>query len=222
MREGFPRALCPDPVPAVDQAQELAERSIAAINRVLGPGARTGTARPLEGEMGLEVEEWDAPFVSGLARAIGPIVKYHRATGSRAALDLAVRLKDTLLELGSRRTVRTIWNVSAPHPFDHLRHVVLGPAWRSDEDADLMARVQAFYGRGLKDISDDLGWSIENGVPEANPDRGEANNTGDILETALLLGTWGDARRLPPGRAHPPRPPVALPATRRLLHRRAA
>ena len=55
-----------------------------------------------------------------------------------------------------------------------------------------MARVRAFYVRGLKDISDDLGWSIEDGVPEADPDRGEANNTGDILETALLLGKWGD------------------------------
>ena len=143
--------------------------------------------------MGLEVEEWDAPFVSGLARAIGPIVKYHRATGSGAALDLAVRLKDTLLELG--------FTADGSYDLERLGHhthsitcAMSSLAQLADltNDADLMGRVRAFYGRGLKDISDDLGWSIENGVPEANPDRGEANNTGDILETALLLGKWGD------------------------------
>jgi len=62
------------------------------------------------------------------------------------------------------------------------------------EDADLMARVKAFYDVGLKDISDPIGWSIENAGDAANPDRGEANNTGDILETALILGRYGYAR----------------------------
>src|SRR6185503_15583783 len=35
------------------------------------------------------------------------------------------------------------------------------------------------------------GWAIESSRPEANPDFGEINSTGDILETALILGRWG-------------------------------
>ncbi len=58
-------------------------------------------------------------------------------------------------------------------------------------DAPLMARVEAFYARGLWDIRDQLGWVIESSAPDAPPDRGEVNNTGDIVETALILGRWG-------------------------------
>ena len=58
-------------------------------------------------------------------------------------------------------------------------------------DAHLMARVKAFYDNGLWEIRDALGWVIENAAPDASPDRGEVNNTGDIVETALILGRWG-------------------------------
>jgi hypothetical protein len=58
-------------------------------------------------------------------------------------------------------------------------------------DAALIARVKAFYDHGLRAIRDPLGWVIENSRPAAHPDRGEVNNTGDILETALILGAWG-------------------------------
>ena len=192
VREGFHALYALTRYRQSDQAQELAERSITAINQYWNP-ERGWDRQVLEGEMGLTVEEWDAPYVSGLARAIGPIVKYHRATGSGAALDLAVRLKDTLLELG--------FTADGSYDLERLGHhthsitcAMSSLAQLADltNDTDLMARVRAFYERGLQNISDDLGWSIENGVPEANPDRGEANNTGDILETALILGKWGD------------------------------
>ena len=192
VREGFHALYALTRYRQSEQAQELAERSITAINQYWDAD-QGWDPRTLEGEMGLEVEEWDAPFVSGLARAIGPIVKYHGATDSPAALDLALRLKDTLLEQG--------FTEDGSYDLERLGHhthsitcALSSLAQLADltNDVDLMGRVRAFYERGLKDISDDLGWSIENGVPEANPDRGEANNTGDILETALLLGKWGD------------------------------
>jgi hypothetical protein len=192
VREGFHALYALTRYRQSQQAQELAERSIAAINQYWDP-ERGWDRQVLEGDMGLIVEEWDAPFVSGLARAIGPIVKYHRATGSPAALDLAVRLKETLLQQG--------FTADGSYDLERLGHhthsitcAMSSLAQLADltNDGVLMGRVRAFYERGLKDICDDLGWSIENGVPEANPDRGEANNTGDILETALLLGKWGD------------------------------
>ena len=54
-----------------------------------------------------------------------------------------------------------------------------------------MERVRAFYDNGLNDIRDEIGWVIESSGDGADPDHGEVNNTGDIVETALLLGRWG-------------------------------
>ena len=54
-------------------------------------------------------------------------------------------------------------------------------------------RVRAFYGNGLWQIRDELGWAIESTAPDSNPDKGEGNSSADILETALILGRHGDA-----------------------------
>ncbi len=193
VREGFHALYALTRYRQSERAQEIAEQSIAAINTYWNP-ERGWNRDALEGEYGLSVVEWDSPFVSGLARAIGPIVKFHRATGSPAALDLAVRLKETLLDQGF--TVDGTYDLARlGHHTHSITCAMSSLAQLADltGDAPLMERVRAFYGCGLKEISDDLGWSIENGIPEANPDRGEANNTGDILETALILGKWGDA-----------------------------
>ena len=53
-----------------------------------------------------------------------------------------------------------------------------------------MDRVKAFYDDGLGQMRDQIGWSIEVTDSERRG-RGEANNTGDIVETALILGRWG-------------------------------
>ena len=69
-------------------------------------------------------------------------------------------------------------------------------------DSGLMGRVAAFYDQGLWEIRDEIGWAIESTMPDANPDRGEVNTSGDILETALILGAhhdpacYGDAERI--------------------------
>ena len=54
-------------------------------------------------------------------------------------------------------------------------------------DAPLLDRVKAFYDNGLNDLRDALGWALEYSRPEANPDFGEVNSTGDIVETGLIL-----------------------------------
>ena len=59
-------------------------------------------------------------------------------------------------------------------------------------DSTLMGLVKAFYDNGLWEMRDETGWSRESAVGSGpNPDEGEMNNTGDILETALVLGRWG-------------------------------
>ena len=59
-------------------------------------------------------------------------------------------------------------------------------------DAGLVDRVRFFYGNGLWEIRDALGWVIENSGDGAISDLGEVNNTGDVVETALILARRGD------------------------------
>ena len=56
-------------------------------------------------------------------------------------------------------------------------------------DGALMLRVKACED-GLWAMRDELGWSCELTTQE-DSDHGETNNSGDILETALILGRWG-------------------------------
>jgi hypothetical protein len=203
LREGFHALAALARYRQDTQAIELGERSIDAIHRYWDPTlAWNREALAERGITLVELEEFFRPedrvpaasFISGIARAIGPLVKFHRATGSPAALELALLLKDKAVseyfwEDGSHDLYRfSLHTHSATCVLSSLAQLA-----DFTNDDQLKDRVRAFYRNGLKAISDDLGWSIENCAPDANPDRGEANNTGDILETALLLGKWGDA-----------------------------
>ena len=63
-------------------------------------------------------------------------------------------------------------------------------------DSALLERVRQFYDNGLWEIRDEIGWVVEVGGPQSEVDclRGETNNSGDILETALILGARGHAQ----------------------------
>jgi len=119
-------------------------------------------------------------------------VKFYRATQHKPALDLALALKD-----------HTLNYFPADGSYDrrrHWRHVHSTTCTLSSlaqlagltRDATLMTRVKAFYDNGLGQLRDAIGWSPENSDPDCKfPERGEVNNSGDILETALILGAWG-------------------------------
>jgi hypothetical protein len=184
------------------RARELAEASIAVINTLWHP-QRGWDRRVLEDELGLKVFEIDGPFITGLARAIGPLVTLYSATGYGPALGLALRLAQQVLdehwlEAGA---------YDPAHMGTHVHSVTCvmsSVAQLADllGDMRLLARVKMFYDNGLNDLRDGLGWAIESTRPEANPDFGEINSTGDILETALILGRhgfteyYGDAERI--------------------------
>lgn len=176
-------------------ARATAEASIAAIRELWHPDRGWDQER-LEGTYGLECLGIGAlsTFITGLARAMGPLVKYYGTTGYAPALELAILLKEKALAEfflpdGSYDPVRF-----GTHT--HSTTCVMSSLAQLADllgDAGLMARVKAFYDRGLWEIRDALGWVIENSGPDASPDHGEVNNTGDIVETALILGRWGYA-----------------------------
>lgn len=133
-------------------------------------------------------------FIAGLARSIGPLVKLYRATGLAAALDLAVVLADKALADYFTDEGRYDRDAFGTHTHS-VTCVMSSLAQLADlmGDATLMDRVRAFYDNGLWELRDEIGWSPE-AHGQTDTDHGEANNTGDILETALILGRWGHTR----------------------------
>ena len=79
-----------------DQAADLAERFIAAIRQYWSTEDGWDIAA-IERDSGLPFQARPT-FIEGLGRAIGPLVKYYRTTGSDAALELAQTLRDHALD----------------------------------------------------------------------------------------------------------------------------
>ena len=189
LREGFHALYALAKYRDDEQAYRLAERSIAAIFDLWNPDRGWDLQRL--GALGLHYQECQG-FLHGEARMLGPLVKHYRATRYGPALELALILKD--------KAIAEFFTAEGSYDFDRFatRHshsitcVMSSLAQLADllEDAALMTRVKAFYDNGLWEMRDEIGWSPES-VFQQGTDHGEANNTGDILETALILGGWG-------------------------------
>ena len=177
-----------------ERAQELAEACIATVFDLWSPENGWDVSRSRD-RVGAEPTE--RTFISGLARVLGPLVKYYRTTQSPAALDLALVLKEKLLSGAFPEDGHYDIGVHGTHT--HSTTCVMSSLAQLAEltrDSALLERVKAFYDRGVPEFSDQLGWVVESSDGERNPDRGEVNNTGDIVETALILGRAGHTQCL--------------------------
>ena len=188
IREGFHALYALVRYRQSETARQLAEASIGAILDHWDP--EIGWDQRLADQHKLIVD--DSTFAVGLGRALGPLVKYYRTTGYGSALQLATLLKEKALTecfppdgsynrqvLGNHTHSTTCLMSSLAQYADLTR------------DSGIMNRVRSFYDKGLWQIRDEIGWVIESSREDADPDRGEINNTGDIVETALILGKWG-------------------------------
>ena len=170
-------------------AQALAERLFAEIGRLWRPPHHWDVAAFQA--LGLTFQPVQGP-VNGEARMLGPLVKYFRATGSPAALALAVQLAQVCVDQfflpdGAYTHARFIT--------DHTHSITstlssLAQLADLTGDAALLQRVRAFYANGLWVMRDELGWS-GGAVFQPESDRGEAGNCGDMIETALILARHG-------------------------------
>lgn len=172
------------------KAQHLAESCISTIFEYWDPVGEWDSSR-MEVEHGITFIE--APtFINEIARAIGSLVKYYRDTNYGPALELAIVLKE-------KATTECFKEDGAfdRHVFGNHVHsttsVMSSLAQLADltSDSQLMERVKTFYDNGLWYLRDEIGWSTEGAGPDWTWDEGELNNTGDILEAALILGRWG-------------------------------
>lgn len=182
------------------EAADVAERSAACLLDLWSAGQGWDVDR-LQTH-GLNYQACQG-FVHGEARMLGPLVKLHRATGSATVLELALIVADKLL-------AETFPAAGTYDPdamgTTHIHSITcclssLAELGSHLQDAEILRRVQTFYDNGLWQLRDLIGWTPES-IDQPDSDHGEANNTGDILETALILGrhgytaAFGDAERI--------------------------
>ena len=188
LREGF-HALCALTRFRGDaRARQLMEQSIATVFELWSPDRGWHVER-FE-ELGLNYQGWG--FIHGVARMVGSLVKCYRATGYGPALELALILKEKAIDefyLADGQYDPERFVTRHGHS---ITCVLSSLAQLADllGDASLLMRVKAFYDHGLWDMRDQIGWSPEV-TDQEDTDHGESNNTGDILETALILGRCG-------------------------------
>ena len=191
VREGFHALYALVKYRNSDRARELAEASIQTIFDYWVPDEQWDLER-IERDLPLKIMRTGySTFIMRLARAIGPLVKFYRASGHEPALQLATVLKDKAVREFFREDGAFSTELFGAHA--HSTTCVLSSlAQLADltQDTDLMERVRVFFDNGLWQMRDQIGWSVESTSPDQSG-RGEANNTGDIVETALILGRWG-------------------------------
>lgn len=190
VREGF-HALYPlVKFRGSERARHIAETCIEEIFKLWDPKSGWNEDH-IKRHYGVDIRV-NEYYIQGIARSIGPLVKYYRATGYGKALDLAYVLSEKAISEYFRDD-----GSYDPELFGFHTHsttcVMSGLAQFADLTSSslIMSRVKAFFDKGLWEIRDEIGWVIENAKPGSDPDRGEVNNSGDILETALILGRWG-------------------------------
>ena len=189
LREGFHGLYALAHHRADDEAASLVDSSIDAIRRLWHP-VRGWDEEQLRG-LNLDYLACQG-FVHGEARMLGPLVKLHRSTRSLKALHLAEDVAEKLLaefyledgefsqdRFGTRHAHSVTCCLSSLAQFAELK-----------TDHSILRRVKAFYDHGLWEMRDAIGWSPES-TQQTGSDHGEANNTGDIIETALILGAHG-------------------------------
>ena len=190
LREGFHALYALVRFRNDQRAREIAERSIASIGTLWDAGR--GWDLDALKQAGLAYQPCQS-FLHGEARMLGPLVKYYRATRYGPALDLALALKEKLTREvflpagdfdGKRFGTTHVHSITC---------VLSSLAQLADllGDTRLLMRAKAFCDNGLRALRDELGWSPESLTRMT--DDGEMNNSGDILETALILGRHGFA-----------------------------
>ena len=193
LREGFHALTALVRFRGSEKARVLAEDSIQAVLDYWIPDERWNLEALREQFQMTERKNGYHVFIQRLARSIGPLVKLYKVTAHQPALDLAIALKEKAI-----REFFTEEGDFSTEQFGAHAHsttcVMSSLALLADltDDRALLQRVKSFYDNGLWQMRDQVGWSIENTRTEDNCGRGEANNTGDIVETALLLARNGD------------------------------
>jgi hypothetical protein len=122
---------------------------------------------------------------------IWPLVKYYEATGHQGSLDLAVELADMAAGHRFPSDPSRVAQSLLPHMFETMAEMnAYSRLALVTGNADLMGRVRLRY-EYLREsgVISKAGWVPEN--LGAGRDIGEANNTAELIETAMNFAEWG-------------------------------
>ena len=171
------------------KALELAKKQIETVNRFFDYQTGVWNEEAFKGLTGGETN-CGLPFPLHFGRYIGPLVKLYKACGMEEALIQAIRLKDFAFE--NVLNEEGDYDVETFGRHTHSTTSMISSLAQLGEvlgDHTILARVKSFMENGLGQIALPFGWCIE--WADRNDHVGEINNTGDILETCLILGKSG-------------------------------
>ena len=171
------------------KALGVAKRQIETINRFYNFETGVWDEEAFNRETGGKTNS-GVPFPRHFGRYIGPLVKLYKASGMEEALIQAIRLKDFAFE--------NVLNEEGDYDVDlfgvhtHSTTSMISSLAQLGEtlgDYTILARVKAFMENGLGQITLPFGWCLEK--DDRDDHVGEINNSGDIMETCLILGKSG-------------------------------
>lgn len=175
-----------------EQAAELAAAVIDTLSRLMNPDG-TWNIEVIRTTPGLltpgEIAGHDALYCSTGGRLIGALVKYYEVTGNGKALEQALRAKNQVLATcftpEGRYTPAAGWHVhSITATINSLAQLA-----ECQHDTALMEQTHRIYLAAFDGLVCHFGWSKENLSNDL--ETGEVNNTGDIMQTALILARNG-------------------------------
>lgn len=132
------------------------------------------------------------------SRMVDPLLAVHRLTGDPLALKLAgLYAREGLVEIFDETGRCTPWERSSGHV-----HSITSSLSGITEyalltgDAEMLRRCRQALQVGMREYFSSWGWGDEvfPDHPADEVGRGEMNQTGDIIRTALLLGAAGETR----------------------------
>jgi hypothetical protein len=171
------------------KARQLAQQSIQAILKHWDRAS--GWDAGYFERHGIKLKEEDT-FPMSIGRALGPIVKVYLATRYQPAMELAERIATKAIEEFFLEAGECDFKSFGYHVHS-ITSTLSSLAQYADATGDetVKKRVKAFYDNALWTMRDETGWVKEDMHPQVKSDEGECNSTGDVVETALILGKWG-------------------------------
>lgn len=170
----------------------IAERMLCTISKLATEEGELSVemAKEIGIQDRLQGLQGPCPMTSG--RFIRALVRYYKETQSEAALDMATRFVNYILKIAFTKEG---WLTEKAGDHGHsitatveaiLEYAIL------KKDQTMIDLCRKIYDNGLSSFRSDTGWCSE--LVSGNSGRGEMNNTGDLIQIALLLGKCGYTR----------------------------
>ena len=180
------------------QSLEMARRFVRTIAKAVSDSGGFPASTWSETGWVIEPREVDSPNLTS-GRLIGALMKYYRVAHDPVAIEVAIRIAEHNMALAFTSDGK-LTEAAGTHLHSTAGTVTgLIDLGRLINESAYIEYGKRLYDVGLRPWRTSYGWAKE--TRDATRGRGEANTTGDLIESALLLGHsgyreyFGDAER---------------------------